>query len=376
MHETTLVTLFEKQLEWLAMTPAFQRTSSIEYRPDLNSRAELSSELNAMNSLPAPLRDGADKPKGEIGNRLDTPEREAGLAALCALWRRGIVRFRLPGLAPLITDAGLPGRIRGAFGERLMTSASSEALAGQPCPWDPPCAFEALWRKQGRMAAGYDHASPWVLALDPIRGDLNVTLTIFGFANDFLAAAVEAMTAALVHGVDWRGQTQLFVPRITIAGRRVTETEGIAPPPAASGFVLDFLTPLVLSGADPRERPASLFTGLGQRLESLARWHDVTLGHDFGRPSLAARARELDFAFGECDIVTWNRGSRRQDRAIPMRGLMGRLEIGGAGARHPDVGAMLALGATCHIGADAAFGCGRYELGVIPVPDAPEEKIG
>jgi len=37
----------------------------------------------------------------------------------------------------------------------------------------------------------------------PLHNDLNVTLTLFGFAGDWLAAAVEAMTAALVHDVDW-----------------------------------------------------------------------------------------------------------------------------------------------------------------------------
>ncbi len=320
---------------------------------------------------PAPLRDHADKLKGEIGQRLDAPEREVDVASLCVIWRRGIVTFRLAGLAHLITDAGLPGRIRGAFGERLKASASVQALADQPCFWDPPCAFEALWRKQGRMSGGFDHASPWVIGLYPIRGDLEATLAIFGFANDFLPAAVEAMTAALAHDVDWRGQTQLFVPRIDIVGRRVIETEGIVPPPPAKGFVLNFLSPLALSGVDPRERPASLFTGLGLRLESLARWHDASLGPDFERPSLAARARALDFAFGECDIVSWTRGSRRQDRAIPMRGVICQLEIGGTAAADPAVGAMLALGATSHIGADAAFGCGRYKLDIISARSGP-----
>src|ERR1700736_3586963 len=177
-----------------------------------------------MTPIPASLRDRADKPKGEIGQRLDAPEREVALAGLCAIWRRGVVTFRLAGLAHLIIDAGLPGRIRGAFGERLKAAASVQALADQPCPWNPPCALEALWRKQGRMSDGFDHASPWVIGLDPIRGDLDTTLTVFGFANDFLPAAVEAMTAALAHDVDWRGQTGLFVPRINITGRRVVET--------------------------------------------------------------------------------------------------------------------------------------------------------
>lgn len=184
------------------------------------------------------------------------------------------------------------------------------------------------------------------------------------------APSERASNAEIVRDVDWRGQTGLFVPRIEIVSRRVVVTLGIAPAPAAVRFVLDFVSPLALTGVDPREKPASLFTGLGQRIEALAHWHDVTLGEAFERPELAST---LDFEFGECDIVTWTRGSRRQDRAIPMRGLVGRLEISGAGARNRIVGAMLALGATCHVGADAAFGCGRYELGVIP---GPRPKVG
>jgi hypothetical protein len=48
-----------------------------------------------------------------------------------------------------------------------------------------------------------------------------------------------------------------------------------------------------------------------------------------------------------------------------MRGLMGKMEIDGVSIRDQDLGVLLALGATCHIGADVAFGCGRYVL--VPV---------
>lgn len=308
------------------------------------------------------LRDRAERPKGEIGARLDTPASVIDIAALRGIWRRGIVTHRLRGLAHLAPDVGLLGRIRGAFGTRLAAAASPQALEGHPCPWNPPCAFEPLFRKQGRMSDGFDHASPWTIAIDPRRGDLEVTLTVFGFANEFLAAVAEDMTAALRHDVDWRGRTSLFVPKIEIAGRRVVETEGIAAPPQVDRFVLDFISPLVITGIDPRTKPASLMTGLGQRIESLARWHDVTLGDALERRKLAPLARSLEYDFAECDVVRWTRGSLRQDRKIPMSGLLGRLEIGGSSARDPRFGAMLALGATCNLGADAAFGCGRYEL--------------
>jgi CRISPR-associated endoribonuclease Cas6 len=303
-----------------------------------------------------------ENPPGEVGARLNAPSAIVDAPGLAAIWRRGIVTFRLRGLAPLIVDVGLAGRIRGALGTRLALSASAPALSYRPCPWNPPCAFEALWRKQGCLNSGFEHASPWVLDLDVVRGDLEVTLTLFGFANDWLAAAVEAIAAALAHDVDWRGRTGLFVPRIEVVGRRVVETLGIAPPPPATNFVLEFISPLVLTGVDPRERPAILLTGLGQRLEALARWHDVTLGPAFERRALSVRVCDLDYRFRNCDTVSWTRGSRRQDRAIPMRGLIGIMEIGGVSISDAELGLLLALGATCHIGADVAFGCGRYAL--------------
>src|SRR6202035_4244197 len=135
--------------------------------------------------------DGANKADSEIGARLNAPQEVVTPASLAAIWRRGIVTFRLRGLAPLIVDVGLLGRIRGALGDRLALSASAPALLDRPCPWNPPCAFEALWRKQGRLSSGFEHASPWILEIDAIRGDLVVTFTVFGFANDWLAAAGE-----------------------------------------------------------------------------------------------------------------------------------------------------------------------------------------
>lgn len=201
-----------------------------------------------------------------------------------------------------------------------------------------------------------------MIGVDPHRGDLDVTLTLFGFANEWLPAALEAMTAALVHDVDWAGQTRLFVPRIEILGRHVDEIDGVALPPPCDAWRLVFLSPLALTGVDPRERPASLITGLGQRLEALARWHDATLDGAFDRVWLAPIAKALEFSFQESEIVSWTRGSRKQDRAIPMRGLTGAMAIAGAEAQDVTIRALLALGETCHMGADAAFGCGRYAL--------------
>lgn len=304
----------------------------------------------------------ASPASGEIGQRLDAPAQSLDMAGLAKIWFSGQVRLVLKGLAPLAQDPGLPGRIRGAFGARLMQAASAQALAGQPCPWQPPCAFEALWRKQGRMVPGLDHGSPWVIGLDPVDGDLEVALTLFGFATDYMAAATEAFTAALRADVDWAGQTGLFVPRPDISGRQMGERAGVAAPPPASSAALEFLSPLAMTGADPREKPGSLVAGLVWRLESLARWHDSTLAGAVEARAMGARALALDWRF-DGQVVSWQRGSRRQDKAIPMQGFAGHAQAAGLGAGDDDLRLALALGETCHIGADTAFGCGRYRLG-------------
>lgn len=307
--------------------------------------------------------DPADSPKGEICHRLDEPSAVIDLPGLAEAWIEQRATWRLAGLAALGADPGLCGRIRGAFGHRLMAGASPATLVGEPCPWSPPCAFEVLWRKQGRLRAGLDHASPWVIATDPRNGHLDVSLSLFGFAVDWMPAAIEAMTAALRQDVDWRGQTSFFIPRIEILGRHVRASEGpVLPEEAVRGAQLTLLSPLALSGVDPRERPGALLMGLLARVEALARWHDATLADTIDHKALGMLSRELAYDWRDIVPVRWARGSKRQDRQLTMRGLLGELEITAQEPFGSDVLSLLALGERCRFGADVAFGCGRYAL--------------
>ncbi len=300
--------------------------------------------------------------RGEIRRRLDSPGIEVDLPTLAARWYRQTARWRLPGLAPLAVDPGLVGRIRGAFGQRLTRSASAAALAGQPCTFEPPSAFEVLWRKQGRIGAGYEHAAPFVIGVSPHAGALDIELTVFGFASEWMPAILETMTAALLHDVDWAGNTRLFVPAIRVEGRNLVtlpsldhEAEG------SSSLMLEMLSPLVITGVDPRSKPASLVIGLVRRVEALARWQDTALSVEVS-DALCGQARELTYDFDEFHEVRWRRGSQRQDKWIPMRGYFGNLLISGAPMRRGDFERLFALGEICHIGADIAFGCGRYRI--------------
>ena len=147
---------------------------------------------------------------GHINARLLAPEFEINLDELAQQWFVEVIELTIPGYGVLVADPALPGRLRGAFGNALMAGASPATLAGNPCTFDPPCAFEVLFRKQGRMKAGLDFPSPWVIGISTHHNDLVVTLSLFGFAVDWAAAAAEAFTRAARNSSTGKGQMLSF----------------------------------------------------------------------------------------------------------------------------------------------------------------------
>lgn len=297
---------------------------------------------------------------GEIRRRLLTPERQVNLAELGEIWCHHTISFRLRGYAALLSEPAFLGRVRGAFGVALMAGASQAAIDGRPCTFEPPCAFEALFRKQGRMTPGLDLASPWILTSDVRRSDLVVSLRLFGFAVEWAPAAAEAMTRSLRELVEWPASHEKARRAPDIAARRAVTIVGSPAASPAEVLELEFLSPLVVSARDPRTCPEILLPGLGSRLSALARWHDVALEERVDWKRLKGEAASLEYSFSETSELKWQRKSHRQGKTIPMGGLLGRLTI--AGALSDDVRCMLALGETCGAGADTALGCGRYRL--------------
>lgn len=296
---------------------------------------------------------------GPIGARLRAPAHSIDLGGFAEAIEAMAVTFRLSGLAPFIADPALPGRMRGAFGEALAAGASDAALAGRPCDFEPPSAFEALFRKQGRMTPGSDFPSPWLIALDSDRGDLIVRLTLFGMTTQWVSAAAEAFAIAL-RRTEWTVTSGRFLPRWHILGRTlapvVPEAHAI-PGDGAEGFVIETLSPVVLHGAGALDRPASLFTTLAQRIEGLARWQEATIDADWS--ALACMLNALSWRWSEASEINWIRGSRRQGRAVPMAGVTGRLTVSGDPEALVAVAPLFRLAGLVHIGADVAFGCGR-----------------
>ena len=297
---------------------------------------------------------------GAIGRFLRSPTEAVDLALFCERFHVRRITVRLGGLAAAAGEPALIGRLRGAFGEVLMKTTSREAAAGQPCPWNPPSAYEPLFRKQGRMTPGTDFPSPWVIAVHPRRGDLYITLTLFGAACEWAAAGAEALVDVAANRIDWRAAAKVFVPEIAVTDRRM-DAVALDTGPIAAGVDMEFLSPLVVSSGNPKDDPVPAFSTLGLRLEGLARWHGLTLASvDWGAMRTALRAAEWTWAETETD--RWDRGSRRQDRWIAMTGVRGLLHVAANADVMARIDPLLRLGAVTHVGADVAFGCGRYRI--------------
>lgn len=172
------------------------------------------------------------------------------------------------------------------------------------------------------MTPGTDFPSPWVFAVQPWRGDLDVMLTLFGTASEWAAAAAEALVEVVARRIDWRAAAKVFVPETTIVHRRVNHV-ALDTGPVPPRFVVEFRSPLVISSGDACEDPAPAFTSLGLRLEGLARWHGATLA-SVDWSAMADDLRSAEWTWSDADPVRWQRGSRRQDRWIAMTGALGR----------------------------------------------------
>eukprot|EP00873_Tetraselmis_striata_P015032 jgi/Tetstr1/435296/TSEL_024215.t1 len=311
---------------------------------------------------------------------LATPEAATDLVGFAARLHMQTVTVRLSGRAAAAADPDLAGRIRAAFGSALLETASPASRAGDPCPWSPPCVFDALFRSKGRMTKRIDYPAPWLIACDPAGRDLDVQLSVFGVAAEWMPAAVEAFTRVLSGRIDWR-QPAPFHPgrqgrrvrrlREEILGREVISLDGLElqrdephPPEAAK---LIFLSPVTVGGRDTGQEPQAIFSEAGYRLEGIARWHGLTLLDAVDWPALRADLDQMHMAWEDDMPLRWERESRRQDRRIPMRGHLGSLVIQSptdapAHPVWPVLWPVLALGQAVRFGADTAFGCGRYRL--------------
>jgi len=291
-----------------------------------------------------------------LAQDLCRPAARVPLDALADHWRLARLEACIPGHGVLARNFVLMNRIRGAFGRRLMEGASREALAGQPCPWRPPCTLDVLFREQARVGK-HGLPKPFTLSLDRHGRDLLVRLALLGFAMDWAAAAAQALVAALRHDIDWRGHADgNFLPRPEVESFAIAEA-GI-PGLAREATVLRFVTPLDASGDDPLDRPATIIGRLARRVDLMSRWMGVEVDADW--PLLARLWNGLDYhSAGLRRAAGLPRRSGRNGNSFSQALVEGELSI--AGPLDP-IRPILVVGQSCHAGRGATHGLGRYVL--------------
>lgn len=296
---------------------------------------------------------------GDLADRLAHPSSALGLEALAASWSWVRLTGRVRGHGHLAHDMTLLRRVRGGLGRVLMRGASAEALAGHPCPWDPPCALDVFFREQGRTGA-HGIPKPYVLWTDRHGEDLIVGMSLFGMAMDWAPVVALALPEVLRHGIDWgelsRGR---FVPRPTIDA--VSLAEGGALPmvgDSTSGVSLRFLTPMNAEGDDPLDRPSTVMARLARRIEGMARWQDAALQVDW--QALGQVWLALDYDTASLVAGRMPRRSGQAARRFAVETVEGALLVADLPA---SLAPLLRIGTVIHVGKGASEGYGRFRVG-------------
>lgn len=247
-------------------------------------------------------------------------------------------------------------KIRGAWGRTLAEGASTEALAGGPCAWAAPCAYDVFFNVQGRLTARLEIPKPFVVALDRESGDLIVTMTLFGIAADWAGEAADGLVRAMRRGLDEGGRRRV----LSVTDRALGVSEGLPVADLSRGAVLEFLSPVALrSGSAEHVEPAAMITSLANRVGGLARWHGVQLALDAAALKAEAAALAAEAEWSGAEALSWRQRSLAQDRSRMMVGVTGALLLP---PPTPGIAALLSIGAETHIGSRAALGMGRYRL--------------
>ena len=295
--------------------------------------------------------------QSRLVNRLQNPSRRLTPSALSQDWFHQIVRVTLPGYGALAKDLALINRIRGAWGHELMRSAPPEAIAGKPCPWEPPCALDIFFREQFRDGK-HGLPKPFLFGLNRRRRDLIVDLTIFGLASDWAFAARDALVVALKRRLDWkRHYPDLFLPADPAMEVELLTLSRMPEAPRARHVEIEFLTPMDASGDDPIDNPATVIGRLARRIDGLARWQEARIDADWAQA--AKRWSGLEYDARGLRYLTGSRGSRRQNREIPVSAVAGTLSVHGDLA---EILPLLLIGQTSHVGRGAVSGYGRFEI--------------
>lgn len=290
-----------------------------------------------------------------LAARLAEPSQRLTLAELADAWVISEVEARVPMMGVLAGDVGVLAKVRGAWGRALMDGASAEAIVGQPCPFEPPCALDVFFREQVRVQrAGLP--KPYLFEADRDGNDLIVRLRIFGLATEWTPVAADRLVQALNTGLPWLALARM--PNLKppkVAQVRVQTHHGVELGPVPGSATIHLLTPFEDEDQRMEEAPWSFLRRASFRLSGLARWHDAELEADWRAQEAVWRGLDYDLTRLRQDAV--DRASR--GRAFRQESVVGEIGISGdLAALWP----MLEIASLCGAGRGAAHGLGRFAL--------------
>lgn len=277
---------------------------------------------------------------------------------------------------------------RGLFGAALknLVCITRERECG-PCLVRASCAypyvFETPAGDAGETPASVDHAPhPYVLAPEPewrpreVQGEA-VEVTLLGRGCDHWPYVLHALRQGAERGIGVeRVPLQLVSAEEELPGggwRKSMSREGVLlagrawtpePPPMPARLRVRLVTPLRVRREQDLVEPERMgfdefAAALLRRLALVSRFHTDTAWR-LDHAGLRERARAARVLRQELTWQDWARYSSRQQKKIPMGGVVGFYELDTAGLE--PLWPLLWAGQWTHVGKGAVMGLGRYKL--------------
>lgn len=287
-----------------------------------------------------------------FADHLSRPFRHDDLSGFASAWRDRTIRLRITG-RHLPEPLALGAHLRRSFLGALGPGASPEARRGAPCSWYPPCALDVFCREQLRHR-GAGLPKPYVLWAERRADDLVVGMRIFGMANDWGAAASEALITGLRQGVPW---SRMGTSSVEVVERTESWYVPATAPVDTTTCALDFASPMDIAASAKVGTPHPILARLLYRIDGVGRWSGIALS-DTALENCQRAIHSACYEWSEIELssqLSQNRhGQRRRDPT-----LTGRLLISGA---PPLLALLLMLGAHTGIGRKTNEGLGRLRL--------------
>jgi hypothetical protein len=258
---------------------------------------------------------------------------------------------------------GFPGAaFRGAFGAALWQLG---CRAPEPA-CQPLCCYHFLFETPARGNGPFGRGilrtpRPFVLKPPPGNrriepgGTLRLRILLIGDAFEHLTAVMAAIAA--IDRIDGPAPTTVELLRLDCERPAIASTEIDAPEEIA----LEFDSPTILRSAGRDSPPAPfrvMFGSVLRRINMLAGAY--TAGWVCPDPRLFLQAScGIETRASSLRLHHWERHSRRQEAAIPMRGWIGRIVFGGSLA---PFWPWLLIGESVGVGSGTTFGMGSYKI--------------